>query len=246
MFNDAGSGMYMPVAPAQYGYGGGNGMFGDSGWFVLLIILAAFGGFGNGFGGNGGGQLYPWMNQAQMTQSGFNDIQLSSALSALQASVSNGFAQAEVGSSNRQMALMQQLFGLQNQFNECCCENRLATERLGNAILQDGGSTRQVLNDGFRDLQASQLAGFQRVLDTMCNYQIQAKDEKIADLQRQLGEANNARLMENLGNRIVANNEAQTTTLEQYLAPKANPAWIVQNPNCCGNQSPYNCGCSYN
>ena len=112
--------------------------------------------------------------------------------------------------------------------------------------LQDGGSTRQVLSDGFRDLQASQLAGFQRVLDTMCNYQIQAKDEKIADLQRQLGEANSARLMENLGNRIVANNEAQTTTLEQYLAPKANPAWIVQNPNCCGNQSPYGCGCSYN
>lgn len=246
MFGDANSGMYMPVAPAQYGAGGG-GMFGDSGWFVLLIILAAFGGFGNGFGNNGGGsQLYPWMNQAQMTQNGLNDVQLSAAISALQASVSNGSAQAEIGASNRQMSMMQQMFGLQNQFNECCCENRLATERLGNTILQDGGSTRQVLSDGFRDLQASQLAGFQRVLDTMCNYQIQAKDEKIADLQRQLGEANSARLMENLGNRIVANNEAQTTTLEQYLAPKANPAWIVQNPNCCGNQSPYGCGCSYN
>lgn len=71
-------------------------------------------------------------------------------------------------------------------------------------------------------------------------------NEKIADLQRQLGEANSARLMETLGNRIVANNEAQTTALEQYLAPKANPAWIVQNPNCCGNQSPYGCGCSFN
>ena len=48
MFGDANSGMYMPVAPAQYG-GVGGGMFGDSGWFVLLIILAAFGGFGNGY-----------------------------------------------------------------------------------------------------------------------------------------------------------------------------------------------------
>lgn len=39
---------------------------------------------------------------------------------------------------------------------------------------------------------------------------------------------------------ILANNEAQTNTLEQYLAPIPRPAYIVQNPNCC---TPTGCGC---
>ena len=41
---------------------------------------------------------------------------------------------------------------------------------------------------------------------------------------------------------ILANNEAQTTALEQYLAPVPRPAYVVQNPNCC---APTNCGCGY-
>jgi hypothetical protein len=32
---------------------------------------------------------------------------------------------------------------------------------------------------------------------------------------------------------IIANNEAQTAALENYLNPPARPAYIVQNPNCC-------------
>ena len=40
---------------------------------------------------------------------------------------------------------------------------------------------------------------------------------------------------------IVANNEAQTTALERYLAPTPIPAYMVQNPNCC--QPNFGCGC---
>ena len=43
-----GSQMYMPVAPA-YGAGGGMGGFGyGSDWWLIIIILFAFGGWGNG------------------------------------------------------------------------------------------------------------------------------------------------------------------------------------------------------
>ncbi len=43
---------------------------------------------------------------------------------------------------------------------------------------------------------------------------------------------------------LIANNDAQTATLEQYLAPTPRPAYVVQNPNCCG-QTYYNgCGCA--
>ena len=41
---------------------------------------------------------------------------------------------------------------------------------------------------------------------------------------------------------ILANNEAQTVALEQYLAPTPRPAYIVQNPNCC--QQNFGCGCN--
>lgn len=45
--------------------------------------------------------------------------------------------------------------------------------------------------------------------------------------------------------RILADNAAQTVALEQYLNPTPVPAYMVQNPNCCGNF--YNgCGCGYN
>ena len=42
---------------------------------------------------------------------------------------------------------------------------------------------------------------------------------------------------------ILANNEAQTVALERYLAPTPVPAYMVQNPNCCGNQYG-GCGCN--
>ena len=38
------------------------------------------------------------------------------------------------------------------------------------------------------------------------------------------------------GQRILANE------IEQYVAPSARPAYIVQNPNCCASQT-FGCGC---
>lgn len=40
---------------------------------------------------------------------------------------------------------------------------------------------------------------------------------------------------------IQAGQRALANEVEQYVAPRANPAYIVQNPNCCANIN--NCGC---
>lgn len=57
------NGMVMPVAPAYGGSGGfGNTFGGDWAWILLLLLLCG-NGWGNGFGGFGGGDMYPWMNQ---------------------------------------------------------------------------------------------------------------------------------------------------------------------------------------
>ena len=101
------------------------------------------------------------------------------------------------------------------------------------------------MNDALRDVLAANNANTQRILDTMCQDKIDAKNERIAELQNQLTLANLAASQNAQTAAIIANNEAQTTALEQYLAPVPRPAYVVQNPNCCGNNYGWNgCGCN--
>ena len=271
----------MPVAPT-YGYGnGGFGGFGQDGWWILLLLLFANGGFG--FGGYGMGgmlgmdgmMLYPWMNQSQQINdgfrgqmingsisniqnsitSGFGDVQnaLCSGFATVNAGVANGFAQAEIADNARQMANMQTAFANQTAMNQgfnsiasqlasCCCENRLGLANLGADIAREVCADRQAVSDGVRDILSNQSASVQRILDQMCQDKIDAKNEKIADLERQLTMANLASSQTAQTAQLLADNNRQTTALEQYLNPVPVPAYIVQNPNCCGNYGTCACG----
>ena len=75
----------------------------------------------------------------------------------------------------------------------------------------------------------------------MCADKIDAKNERIADLERQLTMANLAASQTAQTSRILADNAAQTVALEQYLNPTPVPAYVVQNPNCCTQN--FGCGC---
>lgn len=252
------SNIVMPVSPMG-GNGFGNG-FGGDGWWIILLLLFA-GGWGNGFGGFGGfggGELYPWMNQADITTSGFQNLATQNQITGIQSSIGDiqtalcngfagvnatingGFANAEVANNARQMANMQQMFGLSEQFANCCCENRLASADLKYTIATENCADRAAISDGIRDVIANQTQGVQRILDVMCQDKIDAKNERIADLERQLTMANLAASQTAQTSRLLADNAAQTVALEQYLNPVPVPAYIVQNPNCCGN---YGCGC---
>jgi len=206
-------------------------------WWIILLFLVFGNGWGNGYGNRGGGSvggdaLYPWMNQAQNNWEG---------VSALQNSIQNGFAQAEIAANSRQMADMNQNFALQSQLAQCCCENRLATANLNSTIISENCADREALNSIGRDIIAAQNAGTQRILDQMCNDKIDAKNEKIADLERQLTMANLAASQNAQTATILANNEAQTVALERYLAPTPVPSYNVPNPYCCNQYA--SCGC---
>ena len=82
---------------AATGNGGGNnnGGFGDgNGAWWLLVLFALLGGFGNngrggygggyGAGGVGGNEIYPWLNQAQLTNGGFRDQMIQTTLQGIQ------------------------------------------------------------------------------------------------------------------------------------------------------------------
>lgn len=207
----------VPMAPA-YGNGGdmfGGGMNGIWGVIILLAVL----GYGNGFGfGGGGGRGY-----GGEIQRGFDQSALTSTLAAIQAS-----------QDSNQMALMQQFFNMVSQFQNCCCENRLGVAQLGTQIAQEGANTRLAAANGD-----------QMIMNKLCQLELDSikrdYENRIAGMQNQIDalrtanqDAKNLSYFNALGDRFQASQDNQTNTLEQYLAPVPRPAYIVQNPNCCG------------
>lgn len=202
----------MLVSPAT-AVGGNNGFMGnDGGWWIILFILLLAGGYGfgnngGGMGGPGGMGLYPWMNQSNQTHDGFRDQMISSNINSIQSGINNlstqmcnGFAGVEQGANTRQMADMQQNFAnqmamsqgfnnLQAQLAQCCCDNRLAVANTQALVQSENCADRAALSDGLRDVLVNQNQNTQRILDQMCNDKIDAKNEKIAELQNQLNMA---------------------------------------------------------
>ena len=204
---DSNGNLVMPVAPMGGNYGGGFGGFGDmgSGWWLILLLICLGGwgngfGFGGGFGGNGAGTMMVnndvqrgFDQSALMTgisgiqntlTSSFGDLQtaLCGGFGGVNSNIANGFAQAEIGANARQMADMQQTFALQSQLADCCCANRTATIETQNIVAAEGAATRGAIQNGV-----------QAILDRICADKIDAKNEKIVELNAKINslESNN-------------------------------------------------------
>lgn len=115
--------------------------------------------------------------------------------------LANGFAGVEQGANARQMANMNQMFAnqtammqgfnnIQSQFADCCCENRLANCQTQNIIQNEGNMTRFADANNTRDIIESQTRGTQTIIDKLCQLELDAKNDKISDLERQLTMAN--------------------------------------------------------
>lgn len=232
----------------------GNGWGGDGAWWLIVLFLFAlsgnWGNRGNSDGGGGGsnGPAYfygvnPYVGNE--IQRGFDQSAIMSALGGIGTSLNVGFSNAEISRCNAQANLLQTLNQMSMAQQECCCENRLGLANLNATVLAENCADRAVISDGIRDIITNQNAVGQRILDQMCNDKIDAKNERIADLERQLTMANLAASQTAQTSRILADNAAQTVALEQYLNPVAVPAYIVQNPNGCGCNNNNGC-CGYN
>ena len=214
-----GNEMVMPVSP-MYGGGANNAFGGDWAWIILLLLLG-WGNNGNGFGGGNGG-MYPWMNQLDATNSGFQNAQLASQLSGIQASINaNQNADQQIG-FGIQTAIMNGNSALQSQFAQCCCENRLASANLGATIANDGAATRQAI-----------ASGIQSIKDQLCNDKIEEKNDIIAQLRSELMYARGQASQDVQTAAIQAGQRALANEVEQYVLPTPRPAYIVGNPNCC-------------
>lgn len=141
----------MPVQPACSGYGnGGNGMWGDGSWWIIVLVILLFGGWGaRGWGGNDGGYGggYVSDNYALITDNATLERKIDGVYSgicdstfALNNTITNGFASA-------QNTMTQGFAGLNTALVTQGYESRIATQGVGNTVQNCCCDLRQQIGD---------------------------------------------------------------------------------------------------
>ena len=220
---------------------GGNGFF----WILILFFFAMFGGWG-GYGANAGGNAMgyiPYMNAGNEVQRGFDQSAVMGGLNNIGDAICSNqavlMATLNANQNANNAAMNSIAMGLQN----CCYENRSSIAQLGYQVATEACADRAAVGDALQAVTAQNNANTQRILDMMCHDKIDAKNERIAELQNQLTMAQLAASQNAQTAQILTDNLAQTQALEQYLAPVPRPAYVVQNPNCCASNFNAGCGC---
>ena len=176
--------------------------------------------------------------------------QLCNGFSGVNATVNNGFAQAEIANNSRQMANMQTAFNSQTAITQglntvasnlqnCCCENRANIADLKYTVATENCADRAAISDGIKDILTATQAQTQAILNQLCNDKIEAKNDTIAQLRSELLYARGQASQDVQTALIQAGQRGLANEVEAYVAPRAIPAYVVQNPNCCTNM----CGC---
>lgn len=242
-------------------FGFGNGNFFDI--IVLFFIMMLFGGGWNNGGMNGNmNSMYPWLNNSNQLNEGFQNQMLNSNLNGLQNSITSGFGDVQnalcggfagvnASIANAQMANMQQAFaqqtamnqgfnGLQSQLAQCCCDNRLATCQTQNIVQNEGNATRFADANNTRDLIENANRNTQSILDKLCQLELDGVKQDNANLRTQLNMAN-----------LAASQVAQTGAIRDSIISELRSCPIPSQPvygsqpifTCNNNQG---CGCSGN
>ena len=225
----------MPVQPTN---SGGFGFGGDGAWWLIVLFLFAFCGWGgNGWGnnaGNSGGVVDGYVLTSDFANverkidsvnqglcAGF--YQQAQLVNGTNMAMANGFAQADLSRSNQQAALMQQLNAMQMQAAECCCNTQRSIEGVRYDMAAQACDTRNTVQNATRDIIDNANSNSRAILDFLTQ-------SKLSDLQA-----------ENQGLKLAASQAAQNSYLVSQLRPSPIPAYTVQNPYCCNQFA--GCGC---
>lgn len=229
------------IAAASGNNRNSDGMFGGNGaWWIIILFLFVFCGWGGNWGGNRGGGQGSAVDGYVLT-SDFANIERkidsvnnglcdgfyaqAQLTNGVQMQMSNGFAQAELSRANQQSALMQMLYNMSTQAADCCCKTQSAIQDVNYNLATQACETRTVIQNGTRDIIENQNANARAVLDALTAQRIEAKDEKIAAQSQQI-----------FGLQLAASQAAQNQYLVQQIRPCPVPAYTVPNPFCCNQQ----------
>nr|DAQ14059.1 MAG TPA: glycoprotein [Bacteriophage sp.] len=235
-----------------------DGAWGDgNGWWVLIILFAIFGGWGNGGWGNNGGGMNSTASAYtdSAIQRGFDNQAVLSKLDGItnglcdgfyaqNTAIMNGFHgvdnaicnlgyQTQQGFNTTNVALMQGQNALQTQLANCCCETREAIQGVNYNMAQNTCALQNTMNSNTRDIIDSQNAGTRAILDYLCNEKISSLQAENSDLRRAASQDRQSAL-------LTTQMAAQTQQIINAVNPSAIPAYVVPNPNAYA----YGCGCN--
>lgn len=235
MFN--GKGYNLSDIAAVTRNGNGDGMWGDNGWWIILLFLFAGWGRGGNFGGLGGGYEVPVATQAdvraavdQQTLISKLDQQtygLADATYALNNSIMSGFHGVDTAICTLGYQNQAGVNSLSREISDCCCGTQRAIERgfcdTNYNMATQAAAHERSLADSTRDIIDNNNAGIRSILDFLTQ-------DKIATLTA-----------ENQGLRLAASQAQQNAYLINELRPSPVPAYNVPNPYCC--TAYYGCSC---
>lgn len=232
------NGFFMPVAPAYGGgYGNGGGWGNDWAW-IIILLLAFGGGFGNrgwgNAGGYGGDSLYPWMNQVDVTNSGFRDQmihdnvnEIRSGVSDLSTQLCSGFNGVNMAIANASTAGLERSFAVQSALQNCCCENRAGIADLKYTVATENCADRTQSLMNTRDIIESSTRNTQAILDKLCALELDGVKGQLAQAQRENVGLQNQLNMANLA----ASQTAQNALITKGFADEVD-ALYTRLSNC--------------
>lgn len=229
----------------------GDGFGGNNGWWVLIILFAIFGGWGNGYGSNAGGAGGQFTDAA--LQRGFDTQTIINKLDGINSGIcSLGYDQLnQMNGINAN--IMQTGFGLQQALNQnainamqdtnslstqlaqCCCENRQGQADIKYAMATDTCAITTAINQVAQNIMQNDNANYRQLHDENVALQMAQKNEQIQAQQARIQQLE-----------LQASQERQNNYLVNTLRPCPEPAYITCNPFT-GTINPYgNCnnGCN--
>lgn len=234
-----------------------DGMFGGDGswWIIVLFIFAFFGWGNNGWGnnGNGGGYAATAATQADI-QRGFDNSAVISKLDGINSGLCDGFYAMNngmlTGFNGINTNIMQTGFGIQQAINadtvanmqntnalqaqlaNCCCETREAIQGVNYNMAQNTCALQNTMNNSTRDILDNQNSNTRAILDYLCQ-------KETADLRAENQALKLAASQSAQNAYIAVNQEAQTAELIRRINPMPVPSYVVPAPY------PYSgCGCN--
>lgn len=241
------------------GFNGGYGYGNDNGWWVLIILFALFGGWGNRNGANNGGMpsvvymdrgISSGSGMSGEVQRGFDTSTVISKLDGINNGIcSLGYDQLaqmnglntnimqtgysiQNGITQMGIAQMQDTNALSRQLGDCCCENRQGQAEIQYRMATDTCAITTSIANAARDIMDNDNANFRAINDRLTASELARKDETIATQREIISNLNLATSQQNL-----------KADLINELKPCPTPAYVVANPysyngqTCCGNYS---------
>lgn len=224
--------------------GNGSGWGADGAWWIVILLIFGWGGFGNGFGGFGGnaggaltrGELCQDMN-FQSVENGVRGIQqglcdgfysqnttMLQGFNGLNTNMMNGFHGVDNAVCTLGYQTQQGFNTLGSQLANCCCETQRQIERgFCDTNYALATNTTAIIQNAHNDTD--------RVLNKLCEIESTRQQEKISALQ------NKVQSLE-----FAASQAAQNTYLVDQIRPCSKPVYITCNPYAYQYQN-YNTGC---